>query len=182
MATVIASSGGNLTSIVFEEFSQIDFNLGEFEDSMISPILMNVNILMADLISMDKKSFTPIEVEFSKKTFEGSLETDDNHKENEYYDWTLVTHKKQRHQIVVRIQLSKTRALRSDRIQKSIILRELYPECLFKAVKLVLTLLEESDYDFSNLAILKELKDESLKYVSECLNEVEEARALCHHS
>ncbi|KAK4716455.1 hypothetical protein R3W88_014793 [Solanum pinnatisectum] len=45
-------------------------------------------------------SLTPIEI--------------DNHQENEAYGWTLVTHKKRRHQTVLRIQLPKTRATRSN--------------------------------------------------------------------
>ncbi|WMV50419.1 hypothetical protein MTR67_043804, partial [Solanum verrucosum] len=47
------------------------------------------------------------------KTLEGSLEID-NHEENEVDSWTLVTHKKRRHQTVLRIRLPKTRAPRSD--------------------------------------------------------------------
>ncbi|WMV08712.1 hypothetical protein MTR67_002097 [Solanum verrucosum] len=55
----------------------------------------------------------PIEVDFPRKTLEGSLEID-NHKENEVDGWTLVTHKKRRHQAVFRIRLPKTRATMSD--------------------------------------------------------------------
>ncbi|KAH0781663.1 hypothetical protein KY290_001261 [Solanum tuberosum] len=58
-------------------------------------------------------SLTPIEVDFPRKTLEGSLEID-NHKENEVDGWTLVTHKKRRHQAVFRIRLPKTRATMSD--------------------------------------------------------------------
>ncbi|KAH0706244.1 hypothetical protein KY285_010749 [Solanum tuberosum] len=58
-------------------------------------------------------SLTPIEVDFPRKTLEGSLEID-NHKENEVDGWTLVTHKKRRHQAVFRVRLPKTRATRSD--------------------------------------------------------------------
>ncbi|KAG5621483.1 hypothetical protein H5410_006701, partial [Solanum commersonii] len=47
-----------------------------------------------------------------KKTLEGSLEID-NYKENEVDGWTLVTHKKRRHQTVPRIRLPKTRATMS---------------------------------------------------------------------
>ncbi|KAH0743198.1 hypothetical protein KY290_031191 [Solanum tuberosum] len=38
-------------------------------------------------------SLTPIEVDFLRKTLEGSLEKD-NYKENEVDGWTFVTHKK----------------------------------------------------------------------------------------
>jgi len=58
-------------------------------------------------------SLTPIEVDFPRKTLEGSLEID-NHKENKADGWTLVTHKKRRHQAVFRVRLPKTRATRSD--------------------------------------------------------------------
>ncbi|KAK4733917.1 hypothetical protein R3W88_008178 [Solanum pinnatisectum] len=49
--------------------------------------------IMPNTISLQFKSFTPIEVDFPKKTFEGSLEINDN----EVDGWTLVTHKKPRH-------------------------------------------------------------------------------------
>ncbi|KAH0636300.1 hypothetical protein KY289_036215 [Solanum tuberosum] len=48
-------------------------------------------------------SYSPIEVDFPKKTPKGSLEIDDN----EANGWTLVTFKKQRHQEVLRIRLPK---------------------------------------------------------------------------
>ncbi|KAH0643806.1 hypothetical protein KY290_033918 [Solanum tuberosum] len=52
---VTATPRGNQTSVFFGEFSQIGLNFGEFEDSMDSPTLMNVNALMADLTDMDEK-------------------------------------------------------------------------------------------------------------------------------
>ena len=55
----------------------------------------------------------PIEVNFSRKTLEGSLNIE-NHKENEADGWTLVKHKKRKHQAVFTIQLLKTRATRID--------------------------------------------------------------------
>ncbi|KAG5576233.1 hypothetical protein H5410_056367 [Solanum commersonii] len=54
-------------------------------------------------------SLTPILVDFPRKTLEGSLEIDTN-EENEVDGWTLVTHKKRRHQAVLSIRLPKTRA------------------------------------------------------------------------
>ncbi|KAH0686102.1 hypothetical protein KY284_016655 [Solanum tuberosum] len=65
---------------------------------------------MPNTISLQFGSFTPVEVDFPRKTLEGSLEIADN----EVDDWTLVTHKKRRHQAVLRIRLPKTRATRSD--------------------------------------------------------------------
>ena len=59
------------------------------------------------------ESLAPIEVDIPRKTLEGPLEID-YHKENEYDGWTLVTYKKRRHQEVLRIRLSKTRATKSD--------------------------------------------------------------------
>ncbi|KAG5576228.1 hypothetical protein H5410_056362 [Solanum commersonii] len=56
---------------------------------------------------------TPSEVDFPRKSLEGSLEID-NHEENEVDGWTLVSHKKQRHQAFLRIRLPKTRVIRSD--------------------------------------------------------------------
>ncbi|KAH0781243.1 hypothetical protein KY290_000841 [Solanum tuberosum] len=55
-------------------------------------------------------SFTLAEVEFPRKTPQSSLEINDN----EVDDKTLVTHKKRRHQAVLRIRLPETRATRSD--------------------------------------------------------------------
>ncbi|KAK4737614.1 hypothetical protein R3W88_001311 [Solanum pinnatisectum] len=55
-------------------------------------------------------SLTPVEVDFSRKTPEGSLEIDDN----EVDGWTLVTHKKRRHQAIFMIRLPNTKATRSD--------------------------------------------------------------------
>ncbi|WMV54808.1 hypothetical protein MTR67_048193 [Solanum verrucosum] len=57
------------------------------------------------------ESFTPIEGYFPRKTLEGSLEID-NHEENKVDGWTLVTHKKRRHQVVLKIRLPETRAIR----------------------------------------------------------------------
>ncbi|KAG5591595.1 hypothetical protein H5410_042109 [Solanum commersonii] len=75
-------------------------------------------------------SLTPIEVDFLRKTLEGSLEID-NHKENEIDGWTLVTHKKRRHQVVFRIRLPKTRAIMSDKVRRPITLDEFFPEKFF---------------------------------------------------
>ncbi|KAG5615606.1 hypothetical protein H5410_015430, partial [Solanum commersonii] len=66
--------------------------------------------IMPNTISLQFGSFTPIEVDFPKKTSEGSLEIHDNEADG----WTLVTHKKPRHQEVLRIRLPKTRTIRSD--------------------------------------------------------------------
>ncbi|KAK4708276.1 hypothetical protein R3W88_029201 [Solanum pinnatisectum] len=66
--------------------------------------------IMPNTISLQFRSFTPVEVDFPRKNPEGSLEIDDN----EVDGWTLVTHKKWRHQAVLRIRLPKTRATRSD--------------------------------------------------------------------
>ncbi|KAG5576878.1 hypothetical protein H5410_057012 [Solanum commersonii] len=77
---------------------------------------------------------TPIEVDFSRKTLEDSLEID-NHKENENDGWTLVTHKNRRHQVAFRIRLPKTRAIRSDingsssqKVRRPITLDEFFPK------------------------------------------------------
>ncbi|KAH0781230.1 hypothetical protein KY290_000828 [Solanum tuberosum] len=66
--------------------------------------------IMPNTISLQLESFTPVEVDFPRKTSEGSLEIDDN----EVDGWTLVTHKKRRHQEVLGIRLFKTGATRSD--------------------------------------------------------------------
>ncbi|KAK4730001.1 hypothetical protein R3W88_022989 [Solanum pinnatisectum] len=111
-------------------------------------------------IFMQFGSLTPIEVDFPRKTLEGSLEID-NHEKNEVDGWTLVTHKKRRHQAVLRIRLPKTRAIRSDvnqlqpsksvkpctsqkingslsqKVRRPITLNEFFPENSFAVVKLV---------------------------------------------
>ncbi|KAG5586543.1 hypothetical protein H5410_046977 [Solanum commersonii] len=66
--------------------------------------------IMPNTISLLFGSFTPVEIDFPRKIPEGSLEIDDNEADG----WTLVTHKKRRHQTLLRIQLSKTRAPMSD--------------------------------------------------------------------
>ncbi|WMV51335.1 hypothetical protein MTR67_044720 [Solanum verrucosum] len=65
---------------------------------------------MPNTIFLQFGSFTPINVYFPRKTPEGSLEIDDN----EVDGCNLVSHKKQKHQAVLRIRLPKTRAVRSD--------------------------------------------------------------------
>ncbi|KAH0685738.1 hypothetical protein KY290_017267 [Solanum tuberosum] len=67
--------------------------------------------IMPNTISLQFGSFTPIEVDFPKKTSEGSLEIHDNEADG----WTLVTHKKRRHQEVLRIRLPKTRTIRNGK-------------------------------------------------------------------
>ncbi|KAH0725031.1 hypothetical protein KY284_000896 [Solanum tuberosum] len=80
--------------------------------------------IMPNTISLQLGSFTPVEVDFPMKTPEGSLEIADN----EVNGWTLVTHKKQRHQVVLRIRLLKTSATRSDvnQLQLSKSIKALY--------------------------------------------------------
>ncbi|OIT05051.1 hypothetical protein A4A49_04639 [Nicotiana attenuata] len=59
-------------------------------------------------------SFEPVEVDLPRKTLEGSLELDTQSKDKDYEGWTLVTHKKQKHQAVLRLQLPKPREKISD--------------------------------------------------------------------
>ncbi|KAH0725047.1 hypothetical protein KY284_000912 [Solanum tuberosum] len=66
--------------------------------------------IMPNTFSLLFGSFTLVEVEFPRKTPQSSLEINDNEADGR----TLVTHKKRRHQAVLRIRLSKTRATRSD--------------------------------------------------------------------
>ncbi|KAH0746109.1 hypothetical protein KY285_007766 [Solanum tuberosum] len=72
-----------------------------------------INKEKSSLTRMKQQSLTPIEVDFPRKSLEGSLEID-NHEENEVVGWTLVSHKKRRHQTFLRIRLPKTRAIRND--------------------------------------------------------------------
>ncbi|KAH0685742.1 hypothetical protein KY285_016304 [Solanum tuberosum] len=53
--------------------------------------------IMPNTISLKFGSFTPIEVDFPKKTPKGSLEIDGNEADG----WTLVAYKKRRHQDVL---------------------------------------------------------------------------------
>ena len=52
---ITATPRGNLAFVLFGEFSQIGSNFGGFEDSIDSPISINVNDLMDESIYMDKK-------------------------------------------------------------------------------------------------------------------------------
>ncbi|KAF3671599.1 hypothetical protein T459_11687 [Capsicum annuum] len=55
MTAEAAAPGGNLTSLLCDEFSQTSINFSEFEDSTDSPASTKVNALMADAINMDEK-------------------------------------------------------------------------------------------------------------------------------
>ncbi|OIS96953.1 hypothetical protein A4A49_50530 [Nicotiana attenuata] len=59
-------------------------------------------------------SFEPVEVVLPRKTLEGSLELDNHSKDKDDDGWILVTHKKQKHQAVLRLPLPKPRAKISD--------------------------------------------------------------------
>ncbi|KAK4723920.1 hypothetical protein R3W88_026699 [Solanum pinnatisectum] len=101
---------------------------------------MITNTIRAQYSGTPKSSFlTPIEVDFPRKTLEGSLEIN-NHKENEADGWTLVTHKKRRHQAVLRIRLPKIRTTKSDvnqlqpsksKVRRPITLDEFFPKKFF---------------------------------------------------
>ncbi|OIT31183.1 hypothetical protein A4A49_55384, partial [Nicotiana attenuata] len=59
-------------------------------------------------------SFEPVEVVLPRKTLEGSLELDNHSKDKDDEGWILVTHKKRKHQAVLRLPLPKPRAKISD--------------------------------------------------------------------
>ncbi|PHT74991.1 hypothetical protein T459_22268 [Capsicum annuum] len=55
MTAEAAAPGGNLTSLLCDEFSQVGVNFSESEDSTDSPASTKVNALMADATDMDEK-------------------------------------------------------------------------------------------------------------------------------
>ncbi|OIT20538.1 hypothetical protein A4A49_32097 [Nicotiana attenuata] len=59
-------------------------------------------------------SFEPVEVVLPRKTLEGSLELENHSKDKVDECWILVTHKKRKHQAVLRLPLPKPRAKISD--------------------------------------------------------------------
>ncbi|OIT29925.1 hypothetical protein A4A49_51406 [Nicotiana attenuata] len=59
-------------------------------------------------------SFKPVEVDLPRKTLEGSLDLDNHSKDKDDEGWILVTHKKRKHQAVLRLRILNSRAMMSN--------------------------------------------------------------------
>ncbi|OIT19444.1 hypothetical protein A4A49_55051, partial [Nicotiana attenuata] len=69
---------------------------------------------MSSTASLQFGSFEPVEVDLPRKNLEGSLELDNHPKDKDGEGWILVTHKKRKHQAILRIRIPNSRAMMSN--------------------------------------------------------------------